>query len=86
VAQVDGGYSSGTWGEAGWGCSVYYPVISNAGWGNGPWGGEADAYGGWGLGNGGLIVASDSVNVAAQAAIVANIAETVTATEYLVVH
>jgi len=57
VAQVDGGYSSGNWGEpAAWGCSVYYPVISNAGWGLGAWG-----YDVWGLGNGGLVSASDTV-------------------------
>jgi len=57
VAQVDGGYSSGSWGEpAAWGCSVYYPLISNAGWGNGAWGAD-----GWGLGNGGLVSASDTV-------------------------
>jgi hypothetical protein len=56
VAQVDGGYSSGNWGEpAAWGCSVYYPVISNAGWGLGAWG-----YDVWGLGNGGLVTASDT--------------------------
>ena len=56
MAQVDGGYSSGNWGEpAAWGCSVYYPVISNAGWGNGAWGADE-----WGLGNGGLITASDT--------------------------
>ena len=58
MAQVDGGYSSGNWGEpAAWGCSVYYPVISNAGWGNGAWGAD-----GWGLGNGGLVSASDTVS------------------------
>ena len=57
MAQVDGGYSSGNWGEpAAWGCSVYYPVISNAGWGLGAWG-----YDVWGLGNGGLVSAVDSV-------------------------
>jgi hypothetical protein len=57
VAQVDGGYSSGNWGEpAAWGCSVYYPVISNAGWGLGAWGSDE-----WGLGNGGLVSASDTV-------------------------
>jgi len=57
VAQVDGGYSSGNWGEpAAWGCSVYYPVISNAGWGLGAWGFDV-----WGLGNGGLVSASDTV-------------------------
>ena len=57
MAQVDGGYSSGNWGEpAAWGCSVYYPVISNAGWGLGAWG-----YDVWGLGNGGLVSASDTV-------------------------
>jgi hypothetical protein len=57
VAQVDGGYSSGNWGEpAAWGCSVYYPVISNAGWGLGAWGSDV-----WGLGNGGLVSASDTV-------------------------
>lgn len=61
MAQVDGGYSSGNWGEpAAWGCSVYYPVISNAGWGNGAW--DADV---WGLGNGGLISASDTVGYVA---------------------
>lgn len=57
MAQVDGGFSSGNWGEpAAWGCSVYYPLISNAGWGNGAWGAD-----GWGLGNGGLVSASDTV-------------------------
>ncbi len=57
MAQVDGGYSSGNWGEpAAWGCSVYYPVISNAGWGLGAWGDDV-----WGLGNGGLVSASDTV-------------------------
>ena len=57
MAQVDGGYSSGNWGEpAAWGCSVYYPVISNAGWGLGAWGSDV-----WGLGNGGLVCASDTV-------------------------
>ena len=57
MAQVDGGYSSGNWGEpAAWGCSVYYPLISNGGWGNGAWGAD-----GWGLGNGGLVSASDTV-------------------------
>ena len=40
MAQVDGGYSSGYWGEAAWGCSVYYPLISNAGWGLGAWGSD----------------------------------------------
>jgi hypothetical protein len=57
VAQVDGGFSSGNWGEpAAWGCSVYYPLISNAGWGNGAWGAN-----GWGLGDGGLVSAADTV-------------------------
>lgn len=57
MAQVDGGYSSGSWGEpAAWGCSVYYPVISNAGWGLGAWGSAV-----WGLGDGGLVSASDTV-------------------------
>ena len=57
MAQVDGGYSSGNWGEpAAWGCSVFYPLISNGGWGNGAWGAD-----GWGLGNGGLVSASDEV-------------------------
>jgi hypothetical protein len=57
VAQVDGGFSSGNWGEpAAWGCSVFYPLISNAGWGNGAWGAD-----GWGLGDGGLVSASDTV-------------------------
>ena len=57
MAQVDGGYSSGNWGEpAAWGCSVYYPVISNAGWGLGAWGSAV-----WGLGDGGLVSASDTV-------------------------
>ena len=59
MAQVDGGYSSGNWGEpAAWGCSVYYPLISNGGWGNGAWGAD-----GWGLGNGGLVSASDTVSL-----------------------
>jgi len=57
VAQVEGGYSSGEWGgPAAWGCSVYYPVVTNAGWGLGDWG-----YDVWGLGNGGLVSASDTV-------------------------
>ena len=61
MAQVDGGYSSGNWGEpAAWGCSVYYPVISNAGWGLGAWGSDV-----WGLGNGGLVSASDTVGYVA---------------------
>jgi hypothetical protein len=63
VAQVDGGYSSGNWGEpAAWGCSVYYPVISNAGWGLGAWGSAV-----WGLGDGGLVSASDTVGYLAAA-------------------
>ena len=71
MAQVDGGYSSGNWGEpAAWGCSVYYPIISNAGWGLGAWGSDV-----WGLGNGGLVVASDSCNVAANAPVLATISE-----------
>ena len=61
MAQVDGGYSSGNWGEpAAWGCSVYYPVFSNAGWGLGAWGSDV-----WGLGNGGLVSASDTVGYVA---------------------
>lgn len=78
MAIVDGGYSSGTWGEAGWGCSVYYPLVSNAGWGNGPWGSN-----GWGLGDGGLVTASEQTNVAGTAPVTvfitesANVSETV---------
>jgi hypothetical protein len=56
VAQVDGGYSSGNWGEpAAWGCSVFYPLVSNGGWDSGTWG-EL----GWGYGAG-LVTASDAV-------------------------
>ena len=63
MAQVDGGFSSGSWGEpAAWGCSVYYPVISNAGWGLGAWGSAV-----WGLGDGGLVSASDTVGYLAAA-------------------
>lgn len=55
--MVDGGYSSGDWGgPAAWGCSVYYPLISNAGWGLGAWG----SYG-WGIGNDGLVEAFETV-------------------------
>jgi hypothetical protein len=75
VAQVDGGYSSGNWGEpAAWGCSVYYPVISNAGWGLGAWG-----YDVWGLGNGGLISASDTTGYLT--AFEGTVSETVNASE-----
>ena len=55
--MVDGGYSSGDWGgPAAWGCSVYYPLITNAGWGLGAWG----SYG-WGIGNDGLVEAFETV-------------------------
>ena len=75
MAQVDGGYSSGNWGEpAAWGCSVYYPVISNAGWGNGTWGAD-----GWGLGNGGLVSASDTTGYLT--AFEGTVSETVTAAD-----
>ena len=75
MAQVDGGYSSGNWGEpAAWGCSVYYPVISNAGWGLGAWG-----YDVWGLGNGGLISASDTTGYLT--AFEGTVSETVNASE-----
>ena len=75
MAQVDGGYSSGNWGEpAAWGCSVYYPVISNAGWGLGAWG-----YDVWGLGNGGLITASDTTGYLT--AFEGTVSETVNASE-----
>ena len=75
MAQVDGGYSSGNWGEpAAWGCSVYYPVISNAGWGLGAWG-----YDVWGLGNGGLVSASDTVGYLA--AKEGTVSETITVSE-----
>lgn len=57
MAIVDGGWSSGTYAQAAWGCSVYYPLISNGGWGNGAWGDNV-----WGLGNGGLITTSDTVS------------------------
>ena len=57
MAEVNGGYSSGSWGEpAAWGLSVWYGLISNGGWGNGAWGSD-----GWGLGDGGLVSASDTV-------------------------
>ena len=75
MAQVDGGYSSGNWGEpAAWGCSVYYPVISNAGWGLGTWG-----YDVWGLGNGGLVSASDTTGYLT--AFEGTVSETVTAAD-----
>jgi hypothetical protein len=75
VAQVDGGYSSGNWGEpAAWGCSVYYPLISNAGWGNGAWGFDE-----WGLGDGGLVSASDTVGYLT--AFEGTVSETVTVAE-----
>ena len=76
MAVVDGGYSSGTWGEAGWGCSVYYPIISNAGWGLGAWG-----FDGWGLGNGGLVRVSDSTESPLNPAIQASIAESAVASD-----
>ena len=75
MAQVDGGYSSGTWGEAGWGCSVYYPIIAYGGWGTGTWGQN-----GWGFGAGFLSI-SDQTNVAANAPILATFSETVTTAE-----
>lgn len=75
MAQVDGGYSSGDWGgPAAWGCSVYYPIISNAGWGLGAWG----SYG-WGIGNDGLVSASDTV--AYVPAYESSVDETVTAAD-----
>ena len=75
MAQVDGGYSSGNWGTpAAWGCSVYYPLISNAGWGLGAWG----SYG-WGIGNDGLVGASDTV--AYSPSYQGNVSDTVTAVE-----
>ena len=75
MAQVDGGYSSGNWGEpAAWGCSVYYPVISNAGGGLGAWG-----YDVWGLGNGGLVTASDTTGYLT--AFEGTVSETVIASE-----
>jgi len=76
VAIVDGGYSSGTWGQAGWGCSVYYPVVNNAGWGLGAWGSD-----GWGLGDGGLVTASEQTNVAGTAPVTVFISETVVAVD-----
>jgi len=58
VAVVDGGFGSGSWGTpAAWGCSVYYPFVTNAGWGIGAWGSD-----GWGLGNDGLVRAADTVS------------------------
>ena len=75
MAQVDGGYSSGDWGgPAAWGCSVYYPLVTNAGWGLGAWGSD-----GWGLGDGGLVSASDTVSSAP--ALLSSVAETVTAAD-----
>ena len=52
--MAEGGYSSGTWGEAGWGGSVYERLITNSGWSVGAWGS-----GGWGIGDGGIVSASD---------------------------
>jgi hypothetical protein len=78
VAQVEGGYSSGDWGgPAAWGCSVYYPVVTNAGWGLGDWG-----YDVWGLGNGGLVSASDTV--AYLPAYEVSVAETVTVADTVI--
>jgi len=75
---VDGGYSSGEWGgPAAWGCSVYYPAITNAGWGLGDWG-----YDVWGLGNGGLVSASDTV--AYVPAYESSVDETVTAADTVI--
>lgn len=79
MAIVDGGYSSGTWGEAGWGLSVYYPLVSNGGWGNGPWGSD-----GWGLGNGGLITASDQTNVVASVPVTVFINESVNVSDVVI--
>lgn len=78
MAQVDGGYSSGEWGgPAAWGCSVYYPVVTNAGWGLGAWG-----FAGWGLGDGGLVSASDTVSSAP--AFLSSVDETATATDVVI--
>jgi len=78
VAQVDGGYSSGEWGgPAAWGCSVYYPVVTNAGWGLGAWG-----FAGWGLGDDGLVSASDTVSSAP--AFLSSIDETANATDVVI--
>ncbi len=75
MSQVDGGYSSGDWGgPAAWGCSVYYPLISNAGWGLGAWGSDE-----WGLGDGGLVSAADTVE--SLTAFQRNILEAVSASE-----
>lgn len=75
MAQVDGGYSSGEWGgPAAWGCSVYYPIVTNAGWGLGAWGSD-----GWGLGDGGLVSASDTVSSAP--AFLSSVDETANATD-----
>lgn len=78
MAIVDGGYSSGTWGEAGWGCSVYYPLVANAGWGLGAWGSD-----GWGLGDGGLVTASDQTNVAGTAPVTVFIEESAVASDFV---
>ena len=78
MAQVDGGYSSGDWGgPAAWGCSVYYPLVTNAGWGLGAWGSD-----GWGLGDGGLVSASDTVSSAP--ALLSSVAETANATDVVI--
>lgn len=78
MAQVDGGYSSGEWGgPAAWGCSVYYPLVTNAGWGLGDWG-----FAGWGLGDGGLVSASDTVSSAP--AFLSSVDETATATDVVI--
>lgn len=75
MSQVDGGYSSGNWGTpAAWGCSVYYPVVTNAGWGLGAWGSDE-----WGLGDGGLVSASETV--AYSPAYETFVSETVTAAD-----
>ena len=76
MAVVDGGWGSGTWAEAAWGCSVYYPVISNAGWGLGAWGSD-----GWGLGDGGLVRVSDTTESPLNPAIQASIAESAVASD-----
>ena len=56
MAQTNGGYSCGNWGEpVGWGLSVWYGLIANGGWDTGTWGEN-----GWGYGTG-LVSASDTV-------------------------
>jgi hypothetical protein len=77
VAVVDGGFSSGEWGTpAGWGCSVYYPFITNGGWGLGAWGSD-----GWGLGNDGIVSASDIVSAGGTTQVF--VSETATASDII---